>query len=367
MTTLPPSSPAPGPAHDTDPLGHALLAQRLAQVPGELAGMLVRGLPQLSVATLATERFVVTGTGSSEAHARFLCTLINLYTERAATYLPLSALAASSAGMFVDRTLVVFSQGISPNAQIAFRRRAAFAHTILFTATTAPAARVTGKPDQADLLYELVDGGGDLIVFPLAEEYTTLIRFVGPLCGYLACLQFAAQLTGCRFSPPRPDQILPLLDAAPPGDLADAILERPDSFTQGFNLVTAAPISDFAQNLACKFMEGLFWPCPPISDFLQFAHGPFQQMTARPRPVIILQGDSTVEAELVRRSVGMLHDFGLEAYVIQVDAPPLFSIFGFEAAFNRLVFAALQRFGIDQVNWPGKGRDDLLYGFSPDP
>jgi creatinine amidohydrolase len=80
-----------------------------------------------------------------------------------------------------------------------------------------------------------------------------------------------------------------------------------------------------------------------------------------------LQGDSTVEAELVRRSVGMLHDFGLEAYVIQVDAPPLFSIFGFEAAFNRLVFAALQRFGVDQVNWPGKGRDDLLYGFSPDP
>jgi creatinine amidohydrolase len=99
---------------------------------------------------------------------------------------------------------------------------------------------------------------------------------------------------------------------------------------------------------------------------LQFAHGPFQQMTAHPHPVVILQGDSPVEAELVRRSVGMLLDVGLEAYVIHVDAPPLHSIFGFEAALNRLVFAALQRFGIDQVNWPGKGRDDLLYGFCPD-
>ena len=327
--------------------------------------MLVRGVPQLSIATLAAERFIVTGTGSSEAHARYLCTLINLYTERTATYLPLSALAATPSEVFVDKALVVFSQGISPNAKTALGRHAAFSHTILFTATTAPAARSAGKLDQADLLYDLLDGGGDLIVFPLAEEYTTLIRFVGPLCGYLSCLQFAAQLSGCRFFPPSPSEILPLLDMAPPPDLLEAVLDRPESFAQGFNLVTAAPISDFAQNLACKFMEGLFWPCPPISDFLQFAHGPFQQMTAHPHPVVILQGDSPVEAELVRRSVGMLLDVGFEAYVIQVDAPPLLSIFGFEAALNRLVFAALQRFGIDQVNWPGKGRADLLYGFSP--
>jgi hypothetical protein len=363
--TLPPSPPLPNPSRDADPLGHALLAQRLAQSPGEIAGMLVRGLPQLSIATLAAERFIVTGTGSSEAHARYLCTLINLYTERTATYLPLSALAAAPSEVFVGKTLVVFSQGISPNAQIALGRHAAFSHTILFTASTAPAARAAGKPDQADLLYELLDGGGDLIVYPLAEEYTTLIRFVGPLCGYLSCLQFAAQLSGCRFFPPSPSEILPLLDVAPPADLMEAVLSRPETFARGFNLLTAAPISDFAQNLACKFMEGLFWPCPPISDFLQFAHGPFQQMAAHPHPVVILQGDSTVEAELVRRSVGMMQDVGLDAYVIHVDAPPLFSIFGFEAALNRLVFAALQHLGIDQINWPGKGRDDLLYGFSP--
>jgi creatinine amidohydrolase len=110
----------------------------------------------------------------------------------------------------------------------------------------------------------------------------------------------------------------------------------------------------------------VFWPCPPISDFLQFAHGPFQQMSAHPRPVVILQGDSPLEAELVRRSVRMLAATGLPSYVVQVNAPPLYSIFGFEAAFNRLVFALMQRLGTDQVNWPGKGRDDLLYGFCPD-
>jgi creatinine amidohydrolase len=144
------------------------------------------------------------------------------------------------------------------------------------------------------------------------------------------------------------------------------MLDTPENFARGFNLVCAAPISEFAQNLACKFMEGVFWPCPPISDFLQFAHGPFQQMSAHPRPVVILQGDSPLEAELVQRSGRMLVGAGLPAYVVQVDAPPLYSIFGFEAAFNRLVFALMQRLGTDPVNWPGKGRDDLLYGFCPD-
>lgn len=349
-----------------DSLGHELLARRLAQIPEVLAGMLARGPAPLKPATLAAQRFLITGTGSSEAHARYLSTLLNLYTDRAAAYLPLSAFASAAPDAFSGKTLVVFSQGVSPNAQIALRRRPDFAHTILFTATTPATARTAGKPERAALLQELIDAGGELVEFPLAEEYTTLIRFVGPMAGYLACLQFTAQLSCCRFSPPRPEQILPLLDSTPPADFVDAVLDKPDPFSRGFNLVAAAPISDFAQNLACKFMEGLFWPCPPISDFLQFAHGPFQQMTAHPHPVVILQGNAPIEAELVARSVQMLRDVGHGAYVIRVDAPPLYSIFGFEAALNQLVFAAMERAQIDQVNWPGKGRDDLLYGFCPD-
>jgi creatinine amidohydrolase len=57
---------------------------------------------------------------------------------------------------------------------------------------------------------------------------------------------------------------------------------------------------------------------------------------------------------------------GARAYVVAVDAPPLLSIFGFESALNDAVFATLRHLQIDQVNWPGKGRDDQLYGFCPD-
>ncbi len=328
--------------------------------------MMVRGSSQLRPMTLASERFLVTGTGSSEAHARYFCNLINLFTDRSAAYLPLSAFLVMARELTIDKTLVVFSQGVSPNAQIALRNHKDFRHSVLFTSTTPHAARQAGKPERADLIFDLVEGGGDLIFFPLAEEYSTLIRLVGPMCGYLACMQFVAQLPGSKLSPPRPGQVLPLLSLEPPAELRSAILSKPGRFTAGFNIITAAPISDYAQNLACKFMEGLFWPCPSISDFLQFAHGPFQQATAHNRPIIILQGNSPAEAELVRRSIGMLSSVGLEGYVVRVDAPPLYSIFGFEAVFNHLLMDAVRTFGIDQINWPGKGRDDLLYGFCAD-
>ncbi len=349
-----------------DPLGHDLLAQRLAQIPSILGDMLRQEPAPLKPATLASQRFIITGTGSSEAHARYLVMLLNLYTGRAASYLPLSGFVDSPEGAFAGKTLVVFSQGVSPNAQIALRRRGDFAHTVLFSATSPAAARVAGKADRAALLDAILAEGGDLVEFPLAEEYTTLIRFVGPMAGYLACLQFAARFDCCRFQLPRADEILPLLATPPPADLLDAMIRLPSAFSQGFNLVTAAPISDFAQNLACKFMEGLYWACPPISDFLQFAHGPFQQMNAHPHPVVILQGGSPAEAELVGRSLTMLRGVGLSAFVVRVDAPPLISIFGFEAALNALVFPVMRHQRIDQVNWPGKGRDDLLYGFCPD-
>lgn len=348
-------------------LGHDVLMRRLEQIPGEIAGVLVRGQPQLRPNTRASDRFLVTGTGSSEAHARYFCYLINLYTDRLATYLPLSSFLHIDESMTRNRTLVVFSQGVSPNAQIALRRHLEFAHTVLFTSTTPHQAREAGKHDRADLISDIVEQGGDIVYFPLGEEYTTLIRFVGPMCGYLACLQFVSQLSGCTFEMPGPGHLLPLLDLLPPQDLLQDMLTRPELFQRGFNLICAAPISDFSQNLACKFMEGLFWNCPQISDFLQFAHGPFQQSTAAPRPVVILQGPLSVETELVRRSREMLNSVKLPSYVVEVNCPPLYSIIGFEAIFNILIMKAMIHYGIDQINWPGKGRDDQLYGFCADP
>ncbi|HRE81277.1 MAG TPA: creatininase, partial [Opitutaceae bacterium] len=155
-------------SRSTDRLGHLLLAERLEHIPAVIEAMIGRGPAPLKPATLQAARFVVTGTGSSEAHARYLTMLLNLYTELAATYVPLSGFTIAQRDAFLGKTLIVFSQGVSPNAQIALNRRSDFSHTVLFTATPPAAARLAGKEDRARLLEGLLDAGGELIEFPLA-------------------------------------------------------------------------------------------------------------------------------------------------------------------------------------------------------
>lgn len=347
-----------------DPLGHAVIARRLSGLPEVLAAMLAAPVPVPGASTQAARHFILTGTGSSEAHARYLATLLNFHTDRSASYVPLSAFATSAPGTFVGRTLIVFSQGLSPNAQLALARQTEFAHAVLFTATTPEIADAAGKPARAAMLRRWMAQGGELVLVPAPEEYTVLIRFVGPLAGYLTAMRFAVAL-GAKISEPTKAELLDLLAAQPPEDLRAALADRPQDFANGFHLVASAPLSDFAQNLAWKFVEGLYWRAPLVSDFLQFAHGPFQQLHVQPAPTIVLQcGDS--DAQLAQRTINMLHASSLPAYLVRVDAPARHAIFGFEALFNRLVFARIRQLNVDQVNWPGRGQDEPLYGYGAD-
>ncbi len=349
-----------------DPLGHTLLARRFALIPEIISQMVSQPVRPQFAQRLPLDRCIITGTGSSEAHARYLAYLLNFHTSTAAAYLPLSGFSDLHRETFKDKTLILFSQGLSPNAQLALRYAPEFAHTILFTSTTPEIARSAGKPERAAQLDTFMANGGELIVFPLAEEYTTLIRVVGPIAGYLACLQFVSALPHSRITAPGMTELSPLLSLKAPGALIEEIKSNPSRYAQGLHLLAASPTSEYAQNLACKFMEGLFWPCPSISDFLQFAHGPFQQVTARPHPVIILQSNFPAEAELATRAATMLTEAGQPPYSIYISASPQLAIFGYETIFNDLVLKLIAHFGIDQINWPGRGRDDLLYGFCPD-
>jgi creatinine amidohydrolase len=80
--------------------------------------------------------------------------LLNLYANRSASYLPLSGFTDEHRPAFNGKTLIVFSQGVSPNAQIALRKRRDFSHTILFSATNPETARKAGKTDRATLLQQ---------------------------------------------------------------------------------------------------------------------------------------------------------------------------------------------------------------------
>lgn len=347
-----------------DPLGHELLAQRLRAVEPLLLSMLERPLERVSAHTLTSRSFLVTGTGSSEAHARFLVHLLNRRARRPAEFIPLSAFVDMPADFGRGRTLVVISQGISPNAQVAIQRAGDFDHAVMFTSTTTGGAEAAGKHERAALVRRLEAQGVEFVRSPLEEEYSTLIRFIGPLAVYVSAWQFARCLAAELLPPLEPATLAKLLRARAPETAVARFIREADAFRRGFYLIAGAPLCEFAHNLAYKFLEGLYWSAPVIWDYLQFAHGPFQEVTLQPRPVVILEGPGSTEAELATRTRRMLESAHVPCIDLKSTAAGPLAIFEYEALFNDLVHQLVRHFHIDQRNWPSKGKDDPLYGFA---
>jgi creatinine amidohydrolase len=347
----------------SDPFGHELLRRRLDLVPRLLLEMAEHPLERVSARTLTARGFLVTGTGSSEAHARYLVYLLNRHARRPAEFIPLSAFCDMPAEFGRGRVLVVVSQGLSPNALVAIDRHSDFDHLVVFTSSTAEGAEAAGKHDRAARIRALETAGVEFVRSPLEEEYSTLIRFVGPLAVYVAVHQFVRCLAGDLLPPLRPEALGGMLRRTADPAVVDRFATHADEFRRGFYLVTGAPLCEFAHNLGYKFLEGVFWSAPAIWDFLQFAHGPFQEVTLQPRPVVLLHGPGATEEDLAARTRTMLESAGVPCIDIAGSTRAPECIFEYEALFNDLVFRLVERLGVDQRNWPSKGKDDPLYGF----
>lgn len=337
-----------------DPAGHALLAARLAALPGHLAAMLGTPPPPRRE-PLAPGRVLVTGVGSSEAHARYLAWLLNTYTENPAEFTPLSSFVRPADGRAAARTLVVFSQGLSQNTRLALRQADRFGRLVLFTAATGDGLRAAGQPDRADELTLLVTRGAEVVRFPLEDEYTILIRVIGAACGFLAARQWAASVPGHRLPELRPEDVMvPFLDPPRPGSGA---LSR-------FPLLLAPPpLAECGGNLAWKLVEGLFVPAPPLVDLLSFAHGAFQQLAAQPRPVILFEAANGPFAPLALRARKMCAALGVDVVSLPLDGPADLAPLEAEARLNGLLLTAIRTLRPNQVDWPGRGLDAPLYAF----
>jgi creatinine amidohydrolase len=192
------------------------------------------------------------------------------------------------------------------------------------------------------------------------NEFGTLVRVIGPMTGYWGALAVAAALGG----PPVPD-VAPVLDAlarpAAPAVTAEQ-LERP------LALVTSGAYGALALNLQYKMMEGPLLPMPPVWDVLHLAHGPFQQRFAAPATFLALaRADAAGEDDLLDRLAAMLVPGLHELVRLPASLPGVLALFEHEALLNAVVLAYLESRSIDQVDWPGRGRDAPLYGYGRPP
>ncbi|CAF1434805.1 unnamed protein product [Adineta ricciae] len=363
--------------YSIDSLGHDLIRQRLAQIPVFLLEMLKKKTISISTNIYVAQSFIVTGIGSSEAHARYLTLLLNTYTNRRAQFIGFTAFTTATAKVFhSDQILILYSQGLSPNAQMVLSYgQTYFSRVLLFTSMNNEQLKSKCPWILSDKL--------ETIQFPLHDEYTTLIRVIGPACGFLAAILFMQQLTDQQLV--EHDQLQQIilatsslsLSISSQSALLQAMLEDTEhQFSRGpFYLILSAPLIDVCQNIQYKLLEGLFYSMPVLCDYLQFAHGTYQQLrsiTDRPSAIVcIVNQSNALDAELERRLREMIESHSdrrqlINIYTLYLCSSPsiIYSLLELEMLFNRLVFGIMCERRCNQINWPGKGEDQPLYGFS---
>jgi hypothetical protein len=329
-----------------------LFERRAAAVAGELRTMIAAELPDIGRA----DGWAITGAGGSEGPARILMAL--LAGSVRARFVPLSAFAAGSPAR-PGEGLVVMSQGLCPNARLALATQPSFARAVLVTSLAADAAAPETDPRHA--VHRFVDAGGVHLRHGPGLEPELLVRTVGPAVAALTAMRLAD-----RIAPGAHD--LGALAAIPAAveraadagrRAADAL---PAALPEGIALVTAGALQDLAHGLRWKLLETLGMGDPPVWDVLQLAHGPFQQFYERTLLCCTLESPSAHDRALFDRLQGMLVP-GRHAVVrlAATLAPPL-GWFEHDAQLNQLVLAILRRRPRNLRDWPGKGKDALLYG-----
>ncbi len=340
-------------------LGHSLLRDRVALAQTELVKLLDQPEGAFSGPEFHMDRpVVITGLGSSAAHAQFLL----FYLQAAgfsARYCPITQFFHGEVDL-EGHTLIVFSQGLSSNAQIALGQRHQAEGLVLFTSSTMEGLKTAGKPDCVALLQSLLAEGAHIVSYPLEDEYTLFVRVVGPLCGFGAVIRYLHDQEIVRFEMPSGETLHQLMELAVT-DAAAFDLEGLPIPDLGFDFVFGDPLFHFGQNLSLKWVEGAFMEPPACIDAFDFSHGFFQLRTTRPKPVWLLSSESESGEPLDEALTALFESGELPGYFLKAPVTAPWSIFYFECFFNALLVRYIVEYQIDQINWPGKGLDGPMY------
>jgi creatinine amidohydrolase len=347
----------------------ARLRARFAQTPAAVRRALEAPLPSLAFDPRTLRRIRVTGIGASESHARALAWLLAERLGLDARFTPAGALSTGALPGSEADGLVVFSQGLSPNARYALAAPERWRAAMLVTAATPQGA---GEAQRA-WLEALARAGVGRLRFEPENEYDGLVRVQGPLCGLAAALQLARAVAhalgrdGAIESAP-PAQVEgriagaePAVNAARDALPADALERRPI-------FVATGGYAELVHNLRLKLLEGLLIPMPPAWDLIELAHGPLQQAFDDPLCLIaLLRADAGDESVWLERLHAVLEPSRHAVLSLRATLPGVYALFEHDAMLTALLLSRQDALGRDPARWPGQGRESALYLASPQP
>jgi creatinine amidohydrolase len=346
----------------------AALRARFAGAPALVREALEAPPPALSCDPRTLRRIRTTGIGSSESHARALAFLLSERLGLDARFTPTGALAAGPPPGSEADALIVFSQGLSPNARFALSAPERWRAALLVTAAT-PEAAGTGT---SAWLAALETAGCGVVRFEPENEFDGLARFQGPLTGLAAALGVArafAGALGCEASleTARPEDVAARIAGAEAA-LDAALAGVPAaSLTRRFAFLASGGYAELASNLRQKLLEGLLLPLPPAWDLLEFAHGPFQQCFLHEMAFLALQRADAPDEDLwLARLRELLVPERHALLPLRATLPGVYALFEHEAQLDALVLRQQEAQGLDPARWPGRGREAALYRAAPE-
>lgn len=348
----------------SDSLGHDLLRSRTDWVERSVKD----GFSKISFENekiYTKESFVICGVGSSEAQARFLVSLINRYTNSKARFAPYSsflndAMLEKGDNVMSNSNLVLFSQGISNNAQIVLAKRHLFKSVVLFTSVTGTGLAEIGDVVRLSLYEKLLQEMTSIVRFPLESEHTILIRVIGPIFGFFAAARWCHDSLGQSFNLASNEALSSMVHKVQASNTFDwPRLAR--EFEEGVELTFTNETHEYGQNLAYKWVEGIFGDQPILRDGFQYAHGPFQKNWKKTRTQWIFSSESNSERILVDSILSLISKTGSTVRVIESPVAEPWAFVYYELVLNRIMSEAISNLGVNQIDWPGKGEDAEVY------
>jgi creatinine amidohydrolase len=186
--------------------------------------------------------------------------------------------------------------------------------------------------------------------------------------GYLSAYRFAEAVATARGTA----GALPALDAERIAAAVEAALGPssvpPDWLDVPTAFVASGGYGELATNLRYKVLEGLYLPAPPVWDLVHVAHGPFQQAFPGPATFLVLaRADAPGESALLTRLAAMLDPERHRLVRLTATLAGPLAILEHEAQLCALVLRFIAERRLDQVEWPGRGREAPLYALDRPP
>ncbi len=239
--------------------------------------------------------------------------------------------------------LVVFSQGLSPNACLALRA----CHPDALTLVTSLRSEALPNEPWAR--------SAEVLTLPPSDESGLLVRVLGPATQRVAALALAARRGAARCELPLdlPERVASVLASAA------LALSKPAVF------VTLGPSRAFADGLAWLVCEALGVVPPPVVDVMQVAHGFVQATAALPLTVIALAApdDPPGVWERLRAVLPSAHELRLWP----ASAGGVAAAFEHEAMLLGTILATLAERPRSLLPSAFGGNDEPLYGLGRHP